>query len=103
MKFRVWWHDEFKDCKDDEERDDCAWTVPDRRGIFNPEVITPCDDVRDAAEQYADYFHSDRDGHENTWPIDFVVHDGEKYYLVSVDRDFDPVFTTAKPKLLEVA
>lgn len=94
MAYRVWWHEEFKDCKTDEERDELAWTVPDRHGILNPDARTPCDNVDDAAEQYADYFHSHRDGYENQWPVEFVVHDGEKFYLVSVDRDFDPVFSS---------
>jgi len=98
MTYRVWWYDEFKDFKTDDERYDHAWTVPDAQSFFYPDRPgVPCDDVEDAAEKYADYFHSQRDGWENTWPIDFVVHDGEKFYLVDVERGFDPTFAALKP------
>lgn len=95
MSYRVWWHDEFRDCKTDDERDDAAWPVPDRRSFFNPDLVTPCEDIEDAAEQYAEYFHNNRDGWENSWPIEFVVHDGRAFHLVSVDRDYDPTFSAA--------
>jgi len=102
MTYRVWWHDEFKDCKTDEERDDRAWPVPDTPSFLYPDRPgTPCDDVEEAAEQYADYFHGNRDGWENTWPLEFVVHDGEKFYLVEVERDFDPTFSAARPKEIQ--
>ena len=96
MTYRVWTLDDFKDATDD-ERDDSSWVVPARRGILNPENFAPCEDARDAAQQFAKHYHYDR-GWENTWPLDFVVHDGEKYYLVSVERDFDPTFSAARPK-----
>lgn len=101
MTMRVWCHDEFKDCKNDEERDDRAWAVPDTKSFLYPERPgVPCDDVEDAAEQYADHFHSHRDGWESTWPITFVVHDGKGFFLVEVDREFDPTFSAGRPKQL---
>lgn len=102
--YRVWWKPEFDECKNQEQLDDLAWSVPDEHGLFNPEVRIPCDDPEDAAKKYADYYHSERDGYEDTWPVDFVVgirgktpEEGETYVVVSVDRDFDPVFTSADP------
>jgi hypothetical protein len=102
MTYRVWWHDEFKDFETAEERDRRAWTVPNTKSVLYPDGVgIPCDDVEEAAEQYADYFHSQRDGYENTWPLEFVVHDGEKFYLVEVERDFDPTFSAARPKEIQ--
>ncbi len=96
-KMRVWWEDEFKECSSDEQRDREAWKVPDRVSLFYPDVKTPCDDVEDAAEQYADYFHDNRDGNENTWPLNFVVHNGKEFFLVTVDREFNPTFAAWEP------
>jgi hypothetical protein len=97
-KMRVWRKDEFDDADDDDERADRAWAVPDRRGILHPQNSAPCDDPRDAAEQYAEYCHARRDGWEWSWPVDFVVHDGERYYVVEVERETVPEFCASKPK-----
>lgn len=97
MTYRVWWKDEFVE-QTEEERDERAWKVPPERGIFNPDYIHECDDVEDAAKKYADYFYSHRDGHENTWPLDFVVHDGSKFYNVSIELDWEPVFSSSDPE-----
>ncbi len=102
MRYRVWWEDEFNDY-DEAERERRAWVVPDRHGILFPEHAAPCEDVEDAAEQYADYFHSNRDGWENTWPVNFVVHDGARYHLVTVDREYDPTFSAWRPVPLPIA
>jgi hypothetical protein len=96
-KYRVWWKDEFEQ-QTDEEREDSAWVARGTESFFTPGQFAPPDDAEEAAELYADYFHSDRDGWENTWPIEFVVHDGEKFFIVSVDREYDPVFSASKPK-----
>jgi len=101
VKFRVWRLDEFNDY-DADEREDNAWTVPDQRGILYPENSVPCDDVREAAERYADYFHSHRDGWECTWPVEFVVHDGVGYFIVEVEREMVPDFHAGKPTPLHV-
>lgn len=98
-RLRVWWADEFRECKTDEERDDLAWEVPPERGILNHEVLYYCEDVDDAAQKYAEYFFHERDGHENTWPLDFVVHDGVNYHRVSVELDYEPTFSAAEPEI----
>jgi hypothetical protein len=67
-----------------------------------PEHSAPCDSVDDAARQYAEYFHNQRDGWECTWPREFVVHDGEQYFIVEVERETVPEFWCRKPKPLVV-
>jgi hypothetical protein len=99
-KFRVWGHDEFKELTTDDERDDRAWPVPDRRGILNPEIVTSCRDATEAAEEFAAYCHTRRDGWEWSWPVEFVVHDGESFWLVSVERETVPEFNAGRPSKL---
>lgn len=90
-KYRVWELDGFR-TMGTEERDDAAWSPPDSLlGIATPE---------EAAEAYADEFHQ-QGAHESTWPIVFVVHDGERWFSVEVTRDFDPVFMACRAKDLE--
>lgn len=101
MTYRVWLHDEFKECEDEDERDDRAWPVPARRGILYPENSAPCDRPEDAAKQYAAHCHANRDGWEWTWPIDVVVHDGVHYFLVNVERETVPEFWAGKPMSME--
>lgn len=101
-KMRVWIRDEFEDY-DEDERADRAWTVPDRRGILYPENAAPCDDPRDAAKQFADYYHAQRDGWESTWPIEMIVHDGDRYWIVEVDRECVPEFSADKPRLISAS
>lgn len=98
---QVWWKDEF-DEMDDDERADRAWKVPDEVGILDPSFRYPCKSVRNAAEKYADYFHSDRDGWENTWPLNFVVFDGERYFDVEVDREYVAEFWSSEPTPREI-
>lgn len=100
-KLRVWLYDEFK-AYDADEREDCAWKVPDRRGILYPETSAPVTDAREAAELYAEYFHNQCDGWESTWPLEFVVHDGEHYFRIEVEREMAPDFHASKPKPLLV-
>lgn len=100
MTYRVWWKPEFDDCKTDEDRDEIAWHVPDEVGILDPSVRYPCNSAEDAAEKYADYFHNERDGYENTWPIEFVVNDGTRFFVVEVDREMVPEFRAGAPTLI---
>jgi hypothetical protein len=93
VTYRVWRKDEFDDATAD-ERTDRAWPVPPRFGILNPENSAPCNNPQDAAEQYAEHCHSRRDGWEWSWPVDFVVHDGDRYFVVEVDRQMEPAFYT---------
>lgn len=51
-------------------------------------------DARGAAEAYADYVHSQREGYECTWPLKFRVRDqGGTTTDFEVDREFVPEFT----------
>ena len=52
-------------------------------------------DAEDAAETYAEYFHNNRDGHECSWPVEFLVRDmaTNVVHSFSVDRDYDPTFS----------
>lgn len=46
------------------------------------------------AEEYADYYHGNRDGWEASWPIIFsIARDGKHLGDVSVDRETRPHFT----------
>lgn len=106
-KFHVWLKDEFLDCDDADERSDRAMELN-----YTPNDYTirrvgrvlhhpyPVDDAKEAAEVYADFYHSQRDGWECTWPIAFVVYDGDCYVVIEVMRDFDPVFHAGKPEPL---
>jgi len=49
----------------------------------------------DAVEAVARYYHSECDGWESQWPVDFSVRkDGtDKWEHFSVHRDYDPTFT----------
>lgn len=98
MGYRVWYKEEFDDY-DADERDDRAWTAKPR---WSGDTSHEPYDVRDAAKKYADYFHSQRDGWECTWPLEFVVHDGSVYFVVEVERETVPEFVAGKPRALEV-
>jgi hypothetical protein len=106
--WRVWMKDEFDENPDsrDEDamelrRDRSAWSITRiGRVLHCPYSI---DDAEEAAEFYADYFHSERDGWECSWPVEFVVCDGDAYFVVSVDRDYNPTFSAAKSKPLVVS
>jgi hypothetical protein len=112
-RLRVWWHCEFVECGPDEDVagdeinpgpgkiaapgwDACLETL----GLLSPVKKVDIEDVREAAKEYADYFYSDRDGHENSWPQDFVVLDRRDgtYHVVSVDIDWSPSFHSSFPK-----
>lgn len=110
MSFRVWPKDEFDDADADEREDsamaleyDCTiWSADKRRGERVLRCPLPIDTARDAARVYADWFHGNRDGWECTWPLEFVVHDGERYFVVEVEREMVPEFLAGKPQPLEV-
>lgn len=52
------------------------------------------DDLRYAAEEYAEHYHDNRDGWECSWPISFTVArpDGLVLGTVEVDREMQAVF-----------
>jgi len=53
------------------------------------------DDPCDIAEEYANYFHSERDGWEAFWPIAFCIYSktGELLGEVEVERESIPSFS----------
>jgi len=53
------------------------------------------DDLEWAASEYADYFHSNRDGWECSWPIVFSIADesGKLLAKVEVEREARPHFS----------
>jgi len=68
----------------------------ERRGVvYVPDTVL-CD-ASDAAEAYADYVHSQRDGWESSWPLTFRVccPDGSVVDF-EVDREHVPKFS-ARP------
>ena len=94
--YRVWclsWDQDEDDGKDIVGYDILTHDYSKKtRGVVYVADMNLCD-AGDAAEAYADYVHSDCDGHEDTWPLKFrvrgpdgVIHD------FSVDRDYEPVF-----------
>ena len=65
------------------------------RGVVYVPSTVLCD-AGDAAEAYADYVHSNRDGNESSWPLVFRVRcpDGTTADF-EVDREFVPEFSAA--------
>ena len=53
------------------------------------------DDLEFSAEEYAEYYHDNRDGWEDSWPILFSVGslDGKFLGNVSVDREHRAAFS----------
>lgn len=106
--YRVWMKDEFDENPKSRDEDAMELRYGEHRSWTTTRIgrVLHCphsiDDAEEAAEVYADYFHSERDGWECTWPVEFVVHDGAGYFVVSVDRDYDPTFNAAKSAPLEV-
>lgn len=96
-RYRVWclsWEDGEEDGSDVVAYDILSHDYEtQRRGtIYVPD--TALHDAKDAAEAYADHVHSQRDGHECTWPLRFRVRgpDGSVQDF-DVDREFVPEFT----------
>ena len=59
------------------------------------------DDLVEVAEEYADYYHSERDGWESSWPEIFHIYStlGKLMGEVEVQRESVPEFVgTLKPK-----
>jgi hypothetical protein len=49
------------------------------------------------AEQLADYYHTQCDGWESSWPLDLtIIEPSGVRHVFNVDRDFDPVFYAQK-------
>lgn len=74
-------------------RDDYGQTVEDADELKVTQ-IGDSDDLQWAAEQYAEFYHGNRDGWEAQWPIEFNVADEDKKFMgkVSVDREARPHF-----------
>lgn len=92
MSFKVWFAEEG-------ENIGCAKTYqrePSSHGEYGMDAWATS--PRDAAEVYADYFHSQRDGWESTWPVEFFVRDMETDVVqrFSVDRETVPEFHADK-------
>src|SRR5574341_487979 len=80
-----------------------SWDEEEEHGANVVEVpTTVLRDAADAAEAYADYVHSERDGWEATWPLVFRVRcpDGSTADF-EVDREYVPEFSAApiKPRI----
>ena len=55
--------------------------------------------AEDAAEAYADYVHSNRDGYESSWPLTFRVRCPDGSVLdFEIDREFVPEFSASPVK-----
>lgn len=107
--FRVWEKDEF-DQQDADEREDAAIEIAYDSSTWSTEkrgkklhYRYPIDTAERAAEVFADWYHAAREGWESTWPVAFVVHDGDRYVAIEVDRDMVPEFRSGKPKQVEVS
>lgn len=75
-------------------RPDYSETVDDA-DEFEIKHFDPTDDLDFAAEEYAEYYHSNRDGWECSWPIVFYIADEDGKFLgrVSVERESRPHFS----------
>ena len=98
-RYRVW-------CLSWEDTEDDGMEVvwyPALGPVPAPEKDTVYDwrvsDAKSAAEAYADFAHSHRDGYECSWPLTFRVRspDGSTQDF-EVERDFDPVFSARAVK-----
>jgi len=99
-RYRVWclsWDEEEEHGADVVTYDILShdYNKRDRRGVVYVPDIVLCD-AGDAAEAYADYVHSNRDGNESSWPLVFRVRnpDGSTADF-EVDREFVPEFSAA--------
>lgn len=102
-RYRVWclsWEDTEEDGTDVVVYDILShdYRTQDRRSIY-----VPYGDPSDAAEAYADFAHSNRDGYECTWPLMFRVRcqDGTLVDF-EVDREIVPEFSARPIKPLEM-
>ena len=103
LRYRVWclsWDEEEENGADVVSYDILShdYNKRERRGVvYVPDTVL-CD-AGDAAEAYADYVHSNRDGCESSWPLAFRVRspDGSTADF-EVDREFVPEFSAAPIK-----
>jgi hypothetical protein len=64
-----------------------------------PIMVAYLNDPSEAAEAYADYMHSNRDGHESSWPLVFRVRlPDETTKDFEVEREIVPEFHAAEIK-----
>ena len=98
LRYRVWclsWDETEEHGADVVEYDilNHDYSTRERRGVvYVPSTVLS--DASSAAEAYADYVHSARDGNESTWPLAFRVRcpDGLTADF-EVDREFVPEFS----------
>ena len=103
--YRVWclsWDQDENDGKDIVGYDIMTHDYSKKtRGVVYVADMNLCD-AGDAAEAYADYVHSDRDGWDSSWPLNFRVRSPDGMLEdFSVDREFEPVFTARTIKVPE--
>ena len=103
LRYRVWclsWDDTEEHGADVVEYDILShdYSTRERRGVVYVPSTVLCD-ASSAAEAYADYAHSARDGNESTWPLTFRVRcpDGLTADF-EVDREFVPEFSASPYK-----
>ena len=75
-------------------RPDWSETVDDAHLFEIRYVYNLPEELEGAAEEYAEYYHDNRDGWESSWPIIFNIADEDGKYLgsVEVDRETRPHF-----------
>jgi hypothetical protein len=73
--------------------EDYSGTIEDA-DLHEVKQFGDADDLQWAAEQYAEYYHDNRDGWEASWPLVFSVADENGKFLgkVSVERESRPEF-----------
>ncbi|HEY4266791.1 MAG TPA: hypothetical protein VGM94_01235 [Galbitalea sp.] len=96
--YRVWclsWEDDELDGIDFADK-------PSTTGGYIEQILASdkwATDARDAAQMCADHFHSNRDGWESSWPLEFRVRlpDGTTEDYI-VEREMVPEFTASRIK-----
>lgn len=103
--YRVWclsWEDAEEHGCDVVAYDILGPYPSDQRGVIHV-ADTVLLDAKDAAEVYADYAHSQRDGYEANWPLTFRVRSADGTIAdFEVDRDFVTEFHAAPVKVKPV-
>ena len=103
LRYRVWclsWEDAEEHGADVVGYDilNHDYNTRERRGVvYVPDTVLF--DAGDAAEAYADYVHSNRDGWESSWPLTFRVRcpDGSASDF-EVEREHVPEFSATPVK-----
>lgn len=69
-------------------------TAKDARGLPKSLYAMTVGDPKWFAEKAAEYVHWNEDGWEASWPINFIIIDEDIEYLIEVDREMEPVFSS---------